>query len=402
MNKFKNNFKRFNIILLVIMVFTSSFCLTGCLDKNEIETLGFAVALGIDLGNHNEVIVSVQILETGNKAKTENETGANKAKVYISTGNTIYDALYNLSKKLSKPIKFSNEKCIIVGKKFAETGIGSIIDFSLRFNDMRPTTSVLVTQGEAVDILQMQAPENPISAFAIHDLIKRQKYLCIAPTTTNLDFASNIKSETGISTCGVINIDRNNEKNLNNSFILSGSAVFRKDKLIGYMNAEETRGMQWIRDKIKLGSIVIKTPDENKISLHIIKSSSSLKPSIIDKKVYIRVNIKTQSNIQEISEHISEDMNFNTNPNILDWLSKEQDKAIYNEVNLAIAAAQNRLSADIFDFGNLLYREYPHEWNNIKGDWNRLFPHINIEASVSSEIKQTGALSKPITNEEGK
>jgi|GEM_PF-1392717 germination protein, Ger(x)C family len=401
MNRLKNHFKRFNIILLVITIFTSSFCLTGCFDKNEIEKLGFVVALGIDLDNHNKIIVSLQILESSDKSQTEKDTKAGKSKVYICTGNTIYDALYNLSKGLSIPIKFSNEKCIIIGKKFAEAGIKPIIDFSLRFNDMRPTTPVLVTNGDAVDILQMQAPENPISAFVIHDLIKRQKYLCLASTTTNLDFANNMKSESSISTCGIINIDKENKKNLNNSLILSGSAVFRKDKLIGYMNAEETRGMQWIKGKVKLGSLVIKTRDENKISLHIIKSNSSLKPSIIDKKVDIRVNIKAQSNIQEISEHISEDMNFNTNPDIIDRLSKEQDKAIYNEANLAINAAQDRLSADIFDFGNLLYRECPHEWNSIKGDWNKLFPYVNIEIGVSSEIKQTGILSKPITNEEG-
>lgn len=401
MNKFKDYFKRFNLILLLITMFASTFYLSGCMDKNEIESLGFVVALGLDLGNNNEVIVSLQILKSGDKSQSEKDITVGRAKVYICTGNTIYDAIYNLSKQLSMPIKFSNEKCIIIGRKFAETGIQPIIDFTLRFNDTRPTTPILVTNGRAADILQMEPPENPISAFTINDLIKRQRYLALVPITTNLEFANNMKSESGISTCGVINIAKENEQKPNNSFMLSGSAVFRKDKLIGYMNAEETRGMQWIKGKVKLGSIVIKAKDENKISLHIIKASSSIQPSIVDKQVYIRVNIKEQSNIHEILEHISENMSFNNNPNILDWLSKEQDKTIYDEVNLAINTAQNRLSADIFDFANVLYREYPHEWNNIKGDWNKLFSHLNIEIDVSSEIKQTGILSNPIANEEG-
>lgn len=383
-------------MFLIISVSALSFCLTGCMDKREIESLAFAVALGVDADSYNNVIASVQIIKAGSKKKEEGTNEPSKAEVYVCSGNTIYDALNNLSQKLGMPIKFSNEKCLIIGEKFAELGVEPIIDLSLRFSDMRPITPILVTQGKASDILNLQTKENPISAFAIEALIKAQKRLGFAAVTTNLEFVNSIRSESGITTCGVINIDKKDKDVSDNSLILSGSAVFKKDKLIGFMNNRETRGMQWVKGKVRSGIIVIGTPKENKMSLNIIRSGSSIKPTIANKKIDIKVDIKEMSNIREIDQYKLENMDFNADPGIIDSLSRQQDEAIYKEVASAINAAQKRLNADIFDFGSSLYRDRPHEWNSLKNDWDEIFPYIDININISSEIKKTGAMSKSI------
>lgn len=389
MKKLKVFIKKLSAILLLIF----AMLLTGCGDINDIEKLGFSVALGVDLGNYNEVIASVQIIKTG--GSTENKVVTSD--IYSCSGNTIYDALSNLSQKLGKPIKFSNEKCIIIGEKMAETNITPIIDLSLRYSDMRTGTPILITQGKASDVLNTKITENPISAFTIDTLVELQKRFGFAATSTNLDFINN---ESNVTTYGVINVEKKADKNMSSNLVLSGSAVFKNGKLIGYMNSKETRGMQWIKSSISSGNIVIGTKAENKISLSIISSGSSFKSSIQNKSVNIGVNIKERSNIREVHENVNENLDFNANPNILDSLSQKQDKIIYNEANLAVKAAQNKFNADIFDFSGLLYRKHPHEWNNIKGSWDKIFPHANINISVSSQIKQTGNISKPILNQE--
>lgn len=400
MIKFRNYLKKCTVVFLVIIVIASNFCLTGCLDKNEIETFGFVVALGVDLGESDEVIVSVQILKPNNDPKRDSSSDASQIEVYTCAGNSIYNALYNLSNRLSIPLKLSSNKYILVGRKFAEAGIQPVIDFSLRFNEMRPTNPILVTKERALDILKIQESGEYISPSVISNLLKRQSYLCKAPITTNLEFANDIKSESGVSVCGVLSVDKRMKKTHNN-FVLSGSAVFKKDKLIGYMNEEETCGMQWIKGKVKLGDIVIHDKDKAKISLAILNSSSNLKPLIKDKSVNVTANIMVQSNIREVYENKSESMDFNDNLDLIDELSKKQGKVIGDKVNEAISAAQYRLAADVFGFGDLLYREYPHDWENIKDHWNNIFPHINIKVNVSSQIKQTGDLSNVITDEEG-
>lgn len=393
MYKLKNS-KKYSIIFLAITILFSSSFLTGCLDKNEIDTLAFVVALGLDIGSDNEIIVSVQIVEPESKTKSNGEKSQPKANVYVSTGGTIYDALFNLSKSLNKLIKFSNEKCIILGEKFAKAGIKPVLDFSLRYFDMRPTTPILITKGNASDILKTQISEDPVSAFVIHDIVKRQKDIGFTAATTNLDFVNSMSSESSITSCSIISLGKNDKNE--DCFIISGSAVFRKDKFIGYLDANETRGMQWVKGKVKLGTVVIQTSDKTKLSLHILKTSTHLSTSFNDTTVTVNISVKPYSNIRGIFENMPVEYNFNSKPNIIDKLSKDQDIAITREINMAINAAQNRLSADIFDFGNLLYREHPHEWESIKNEWKELFPGITITANVSSQIKQTGELSKTI------
>ena len=393
MDTVKRQLKVFNKVFSLLLVIITSFALTGCLDKNEIEDMGLVVALGVDLNDKNEVVTSVEILKPAGKSDGTNQTSMTQ--VYIGTGDTISDAIYKLSKKVGKIIKFSNEKCIVIGEEFAKEGIEPIIDLSLRFADMRPTDPILITKGKAFDILKFKTDETSSSAFEIEELIKRQKSLGYTEISTNLDFVNNMRGENGISTCGVISIgkDENIDKN---TFILSGSAVFKKDKLIGYLDAKATRGMHWIKGKVKAGGIVTKSDNGSKIGLHILKSTSRVKVSVIDKTLKIKVNIKNQTIIDEIDETSTENIDFNRDPRMIEMISKKADVAIREEIDSAINTAQRVLYVDIFDFAGVIYRGKPNEWKNISGDWSEVFPNISIETNISSRIRQTGGMSRSI------
>ncbi|WP_438825873.1 Ger(x)C family spore germination C-terminal domain-containing protein [Neobacillus drentensis] len=58
---------------------------------------------------------------------------------------------------------------------------------------------------------------------------------------------------------------------------MNGAAVFKKDKLIGWMDETETRGILWLRNEIEGGVISIKVPKEKgggNTSFDIIKSKN--------------------------------------------------------------------------------------------------------------------------------
>lgn len=388
MNKFKG---------LNLLAFMLSFCcilmLTGCQDKNEIESLAFVVALGVDMDESDNFAVSLQIIRRG----TTMEKNQNpQTLVYASNGKTINEAINNISEQLSKEIKFSNEKCIIIGEKLAEYGIQSVIDFSLRENDIRPVVPILVTRGKAVDILKVRTKENSVPGYEIGDMVKIQRDLGLAAVATNLDFEKNKNVEESVNSCSVISKKDTTNNESENDLVISGSAVFKNYKLVGYMKEKETRGMNWLKGKIKYGNISIQFQDEDKVNLSILSCRSNLEASIVSNEVYIDVNVREKSNINEIDEKILGNLDFNSNPHILDYLSKKQDEFIYNEIMSAVNMSKNTFSADIFGFGDLLYKEHPKEWNKVKENWNENFKDVHINVNVSSQINQTGILSKSI------
>ncbi|WP_017752945.1 Ger(x)C family spore germination protein [Clostridium tyrobutyricum] len=387
-----NKFKRLNLFILIIIFSFCPFIITGCQDKNEVESLGFVSALGVDLDDNNNFMVSLQVIRRGISLEQNQDS---RTLVYVSSGKTINEAISNISRQLSKKIKFSNEKCIVIGEKLAEHGIQSVIDFSLRVNDVRPVVPILITKGTAVDIIKTRTKENSVSGYDIGDMVRKQRDLGVIGKCTNLDFEEN-KNE-GVNVCGLISKGNLRDNKSEYDLIISGSAVLKKYKLVGYMNEEETRGMNWVRGKIKHGSILIKDDSAGKINLNILSSKSRLTASIEPKGIHINVNIKEKSNINEVNQDTLQNLDFNSNPDILNFLAEKQDKAIYDEVILAANASKNRLSVDIFGFGDLLYKKYPDEWKKVKGNWNKNFRNVKITVNVSSSIKHTGLLSRSIS-----
>lgn len=150
--------------------------------------------------------------------------------------------------------------------------------------------------------------------------------------------------------------------------------------------------MQWIKGKVKNGTITTSLPNGKKITFYILGATSKVKSIIENNNIIIKVNIKSQSSILELDDKLDT----MKHPKIMDDLGKLQSEAIEREVNLALNASQKKFDADIFDFGSLIHRDYPKEWKSLEGNWNNIFPHIKVEVTVTSNLKNPGTISKSI------
>lgn len=379
-----NIFKRLIIVLLISFMSIINF--TGCKDTIEIEKLAIILAIGFDLDSNNNYEVSIEITDS-NTLTSQNK----KTVSYCAKGETVFKAIDNIYKNIGQRFNYSHIQYIVIGDNVARKGIASIIDFSLRYNQIRPNIPFLVTKEKARDIVEAKISTNTIPSMSITDLLNLQKDRGETVFTTNLDFVNSIAHGSKSTTCGLINIDRHKlDKNINYS--LSGAAVFKKDKLVGYLSTRETVGLNWIRGDINRYIVMIEYPKDYKISLDVTESSEKTNLYIDkDNKVNIILNVKLKSSIREMTGMI----NPNKNPSIMDLLSEKQNEVIYQDVSLVINEAQKNLNIDIFDFGNIMMKKYPNQWDYMEKDWNNTFKNINIDINIDSRVNKTGVLSKP-------
>jgi len=151
--------------------------------------------------------------------------------------------------------------------------------------------------------------------------------------------------------------------------------------------------MQWIKGKVKFGYITTLSQKEGKITFEIIRSSSKIKPSLKTGSYTILINVKEESNIREMTGELDP----MKNPEIMDRLNIIQNDAITKEIKLAINVSQKKFDADIFEFGEMIHRDYPKEWTHIKGQWENIYANLNIEITVNSSLKRPGSqMSKPM------
>jgi spore germination protein KC len=175
--------------------------------------------------------------------------------------------------------------------------------------------------------------------------------------------------------------------------ILTGAAVFRKDRFVGWLDKSETRGLLWVLGKVKSGIIVVPSPleKEKKVSLEIIRARSKITPIIKeDGQPSITVEIQEEGNLAE--QMSVDDL---TKPEAWNSLEEYQVTAIENEVKKALRIAQTKLRADIFGFGEAVHREYPQVWQELKDEWPQMYPLLEVEVIVNVKLRRTGISTKP-------
>ena len=85
-------------------------------------------------------------------------------------------------------------------------------------------------------------------------------------------------------------------------------AVFKGDKLVGYLNGNDTKSVNFILNKIRGGIITFPTPSENQeaenladfSSTVIIENKTKRDVEIIDNKVILKAKINLKTSMGEI------------------------------------------------------------------------------------------------------
>lgn len=383
--------KFISIFIIIIFIITS----TGCKEsKQEINQMGIVLTSGFDLSPDGKYIITSQILNTQKGSSSASQQNAQQSSpevaVFTSLGENPVTATTNLSETYGKPLFFGHAKYVVLGEKLAKSGVSLLMDLVFRLRTARPDTIILVTKGKASDIIKASVPDEKIPADKVENLAMFQSSKGYSPNISRLQFANVLLNKTGAPILGVINIK--NEFNTDNVFDLSGTAVFKGDKLIGYMDINETRGLQWINGKVQSGTIKASFPNGDIANFYILKSKSKIKPILKDGSLSMQINITEEGNLIEMSAPLNPMENYK----IMDELSTLQANAIKSEVLLALNAAQKQYKADVFGFGKIVSENYPDFWDKIKSNWPSIFPNLKIDVNITSQVKRPGIISKPM------
>ena len=148
-------------------------------------------------------------------------------------------------------------------------------------------------------MLSQQSITTDIRALEMSSMLEANKSLAKAPKVGAYEFISALDSE-GISpTLPAIGITISEGQKTSE---LSGTAVFKKDKLVGFLDEEESKLFLIIRNKIKGGLLIIDMSEDNpkdKVTLEIYKNKTKIKPEYSNGNIKIKINIKTEVSIGE-------------------------------------------------------------------------------------------------------
>lgn len=389
------NSKSLKIVFLILIILFFTFSLTGCWDRRELDNLAVVAGIGIDLdeetGNVRLTAQIVKAVEVGSPQSSggdRSEDGEKAGAVWVveSTGKTVFEAVRAFTFQSSRKLYFPHNKIIVIGKELAKKGVRPYLNFFIRDHQTRNTVYLAVAEGKAAEVMKVKTELEKIPAFGIARLIESRAVTSQSVEVSLHEFLSLMLSKSSATAASYICL---NQEEQEKKVFIRATSIFKGDKFVGIFNKKESRGLLWVLNKVDSGIIVVNGPGGKEVSLEIMKSSSKIKPKFDKGKLIIQVQISEEANLGENFGGINL-----VTTKMITFLEKQQNKAIEDEIKAALEKAY-QYKADVFGFGNAVYRIYPEEWKQLETNWEQIFPGVKVEIKVKTKIREVGMNIKP-------
>lgn len=370
--------------LLTIVTFVSLSLTTGCWNYREIDQLLIVGGVAIDKAKNGQYLLTVEAIHT--EGGTETKT---ISKTFSMTGRTIFDAARNEISISGKKLYWSHAKVVIISKEVAEEGIIKILDWFQRDSETRADLNILVSNEKtASEIIVGKKDPQVIKALEIENMLKNQKALSKAPMIEIWKVINDIQAPGISAVIPVVGLNGSNKP------IVKGTAIFNKDKLIGFLNGLESQNLLFIRDEIE-GGLLVEGENEDyfptPVTMEIFHSKTKSKPIIETNNITINISIGTTLAIDEIegNENYMDDLELSN-------LKNSIEKMLNNRIENFIKETQFNYGVDIFGFGAKIKDEKPQKWKQIEHNWGEMYKEVNVNVKSKVKIKGSGTLAEPI------
>lgn len=412
------------ILLLNCFLF---FLVPGCWGARETDGLGYVLSMGIDKGKENILQVTFQIaMPQAPGGNGGGEKGRNTEIVSLEAAS-LFGALQLANAFVSRDVTLIHNRAVIISEELAREGMSKYINPLIRSREIRRNTFLIVTRGQAREFIEKNQPlleKNPSRHFEL--LLEGKHFTGFIPDSTINDFTEGVKSpgkEAVTSLAGVNEGNKGEERGWNvtekarqetaylpgtvprvggNKIEFIGLAVFRGDRLVGFLNGSQTRYYQMAAGMFE--SAVFTFPDPRYPQTYIISMevrkgrNPDIHVDLSQEVPRIQIDQVLEGEIMSIQSGES----YETGENERE-LEEYIAGYISREVTNVVKAAQREFGSDIFGFGNYT-RRYFWTWEDwVNYSWLERFPTAEVRVNTIVAIRRTGLMAKtvPIASQKG-
>jgi spore germination protein KC len=364
--------------------------LTGCWNRVEINDIAIVTAIGLDLVEDDQLRLTLQVAVPSKLVTGGTGGSSGKSTIVISeTGASVSEAYRNIQGKLSRRIFFSQSRVLLIGEDLAKKGVFHIIDFHTRYAEPRINSFIMFTKGKASKIINSMPKFESVSAEEMRELAKMSVGLKIyVRDFLNMLLTDGIEPFASQFTLKPLEVST---KKSGETQAVNGIAVFKGDKLVGWMDEVETRGLLWLRNEIKTGIITIKVPEEKgggNISMEIVRGETNIVPILKQGKLKLDVDVVTELSV------IENDSKLNLfEKKVIEEIQTYSEEKISKRIEMIVEKAQKEYASDIFGFGQSVYKKYPKQWNtHYKKNWENEFAQTKVTIHSKAFVRRIGLI----------
>lgn len=415
----------------LVAVLLICFVLTGCFGARETDESAYVMAMGLDKGTKDKLMLTVQIASpkqmgsSGGSPGSGGGGGGGKPFIIVSAeGSSIFTCMNLINTVVSRELSLMHTKVFIYSEDLAKEDLNTYLAPLIRFREVRDSSFILVSKDKAKDFLNQINPELESNPSKYYEQMERVvQFTGFSPLTKIKDFYADLKSYSKEPVAALVGVNKKakqkdsgqGENQPNNSANSSlgegkylpgqvprtgeqtveyiGSAIFKGPKLVGELNGSETRYLQMLQGEFREAFFTTLRDPEVQDKSIVINLKQGRKPDItvknnrIDETIYLEgdiVSIQSGKNYED--------------PKKMKKLEQVLDSEIKNKCYNLLDKLQNQYQTDSVGYGKYAKHNYL-TWNQwIAANWEQQFPDTKINLTVKTKIRRTGFLLKTSSN----
>ena len=278
---------------------------------------------------------------------------------------------------------FGHTQLAVISDELArERDLRVLIDWMLHDAETRQTMKVVIsTEKTAEEILQNETLVGPISAFDISKCIQDDNKVTLSTSYKQLYEIYNTLETKGIEmTLPAICTTETGGRRIPK---LCGTAVYKGERLAGYLTPDESKYFLFAVDQVKGGLLSFPSSGKGRdnITLEISKNRTGRSFTYKDGKLVIKLEPQTDVFLAECE--ISVDV---MDKQTVKELEKNAASALAQRMVQTIQTVQSKFGADIFGFGSLVYKSDNGLWQKIGKDWDTIFKTLEVQVNAKVNI----------------
>ncbi len=375
---------------VILLIFLTFIC-TGCYNYKELNELGIVSAMGIskdgDLYN-----LDIQLLNVLDSEKS----GLNKSPITVISGQgeTIFEAARSMNKKTSKVFFLADVDYVFLDQSVLNDGLDEIMDFLIR--DTRLSLNFLVvtsTENKSLDILSSISHFDTNSANNLYDAVMNSEIRYGGINSLHVrELINNYYAKGKYTIFPNVYIKDTSKSSENDSledsksesYVEVKNMVFFKDKEAIELTDEETKGVNFLRNKIKNATLTIEC-DGGYFTIETLESKMKLKSKLnID-----QLNVKGSVGAEIVYYGCKDNLD---NVGVLKSISKKAEKEIESYITKAFNKSK-KYNYDFLGLGNYIYKNNYKYFDFENKDWNKDgLNKLNLKYNIDVSLYKQGNL----------
>lgn len=394
-------------IIKLILILLLILCLcTSCWNRRELNDLSIAMALGIDKAKEDHYQISIQVVLPEEAKEPSYYT---PVKIYSEKAKSLFEAFRRMTTEVPRKVYLPHFRIMVIGEDLAKEGITDILDMLIRDHEFRSDFYIIVSKDgyTAKDILEVMTPFEKIPSQEMFSILETSETAWAPTVGVKLDdLINNLKAEgkeavlTGVTIEGKGDTKSKSKDNVeklkpNGVIKMSDIAVFKGDKLVGWLNEKESKGYNYLSNNVVSTVGAVNCPDaDGTFIVEIKKADTKIKSKIKDSKPEINISASISANIGEARCNLDLE-----NEKTVQKLQSSLEKQVKDVLSSSVKAAQEDMESDIFGFGENIHKSHPKEWEKLKDNWENEFKDLTVTYDVKANIKLTGTIDQSLFGE---